>query len=234
MRVAFVMKDRSPIIGVRELLEGEGVIVETHQDGAKAAASFARSAPDIAIVNSNCPNIRTVEFLDQARSVREPYPVMVVTSRADEIDEIMMLRLGAMDYVTQDVSARVMRERIMRAARDGRITTAAHMIANENVPFAERVTVGDLFIDVNKNIVRWKDTELVFTLRETLLLHALAKHPGVIWSRTKIMDHIGLQITADDRAVDSFIKRIRANFRNVDKNFDAIKTVYGGGYSINE
>lgn len=234
MRVAFVTKDRTPIIGVRELLEGEGYTVETHQDATKAAACFATSAPDIAVIQSECPGIKPIEFIDKARSAWSPYPVMVLTSAPDEIDEILMLRMGAMDYVKQDVSARVLRERILRAARDGKFATGGQSHANAHAAPGEVVSVGNLSIDVARNSVCWKGTEVIFTLRETMLIHALARRPGIIWSRTQLMDHIGLAITTDDRAIDSFVKRIRANFRNVDKSFNMIKTVYGGGYRIPE
>jgi two-component system response regulator ChvI len=229
MRVAFITKDRTPIIGVREILEGEGIEVETHTDASSASHAFHSSAPDLAILNTRCPGLSAVEFIDRSRSAKKPFPTMVMAASPDEIDEIMLLRMGAMDYVMQDLSPRVMRERIMRAARDGRVMMAANAPGEKDL-YTDVVQYGDIVIDIDRNVVTWKGVEKEFTIRETALLAALAKNPGFIWSRSKIMDFIGIEVALDERSIDSFIKRIRKNFKETDKSFDAITTIYGAGY----
>jgi two-component system response regulator ChvI len=159
-------------------------------------------------------------------------PVIFLTSKDDEIDELMGLRMGADDYVKKPFSQRLLVERIRSILRrqDAIASDAA------GTPEESAVMVrGELVMDPLRHAVTWKGRDVSLTVTEFLLLQALAQRPGFVKSRDQLMDvAYDEQVYVDDRTIDSHIKRLRKNMRSVDDDFSAIETLYGIGYRYNE
>jgi two-component system response regulator ChvI len=159
-------------------------------------------------------------------------PVIFLTSKDDEIDELMGLRMGADDYVKKPFSQRLLVERIRSILRrqDAIASDAA------GTPEESAVMVrGELVMDPLRHAVTWKDRDVSLTVTEFLLLQALAQRPGFVKSRDQLMDvAYDEQVYVDDRTIDSHIKRLRKKMRSVDDDFSAIETLYGIGYRYNE
>jgi two-component system response regulator ChvI len=159
-------------------------------------------------------------------------PVIFLTSKDDEIDEVLGLRMGADDYVKKPFSQRLLVERIRALLR------RQDAIGGEVVPETEETKVmerGELRMDPLRHAVSWKGQDVSLTVTEFLLLQALAQRPGFVKSRDQLMDvAYDDQVYVDDRTIDSHIKRLRKKMRSVDNEFSAIETLYGIGYRYNE
>jgi len=152
-------------------------------------------------------------------------PVIFLTSKDDEIDEVLGLRMGADDYITKPFSQRLLIERIRAILRR---SEAGQAPAEGDESTIQR---GDLVMDPNRHLCAWRDQEVTLTVTEFLILEALAQRPGHVKSRDQLMDAAyGENIYVDDRTIDSHIKRLRKKFRMVDDGFDQIETLYGVGY----
>ncbi len=152
-------------------------------------------------------------------------PVIFLTSKDDEIDEVLGLRMGADDYVKKPFSQRLLVERIRALLRrQDAIATGDAPVTEEN-KIMER---GSLRMDPLRHSVTWKGREVSLTVTEFLLLQALAQRPGFVKSRDQLMDvAYDDQVYVDDRTIDSHIKRLRKKMRTVDDDFSAIETLYG-------
>ena len=158
--------------------------------------------------------------------------VIFLTSKDDEIDEVLGLRMGADDYVKKPFSQRLLVERIRALLR------RQDAIAGEEIEETEDTKVmvrGELVMDPLRHAVKWKGKDVSLTVTEFLLLQALAQRPGFVKSRDQLMDvAYDDQVYVDDRTIDSHIKRLRKKMRNTDNEFSAIETLYGIGYRYNE
>jgi len=161
-------------------------------------------------------------------------PVIFLTSKDDEIDEVLGLRMGADDYVRKPFSQRLLVERIRAILRrqEARVSDAGKTVEEINESLIER---GELTMDPLRHAVTWRGKSVSLTVTEFLLLQALATRPGFVKSRDQLMDvAYDDQVYVDDRTIDSHIKRLRKKMRSVDDEFSAIETLYGIGYRYNE
>jgi len=159
-------------------------------------------------------------------------PVIFLTSKDDEIDELMGLRMGADDYVRKPFSQRLLVERIRSILRRQEAIASDAGDSPEESQVMER---GQLSMDPLRHAVKWKGLDVSLTVTEFLLLQALAQRPGFVKSRDQLMDvAYDEQVYVDDRTIDSHIKRLRKKMREVDNDFSAIETLYGIGYRYNE
>lgn len=226
-RIALVDDDRNILTSVAMILEAEGFDVETHADGIAALDAFLRRPPDLAVLDIKMPRMDGMELLTRLRQ-RGDMPVIMLTSKDDEIDEAMGLRLGADDYVKKPFSQRLLVERI-RATLRRRQGMPAEPAGG--APLVQ----GSLCIDPLRHSVSWKGREVTLTITEFLILQALARRPGFVKTREQLMDlAYDEQVFVDDRTIDSHIKRLRKKFRAVDDGFSAIETLYGIGYRYSE
>ena len=231
-KIALVDDDRNIHTSVSMTLEAEGFDVETYNDGQSALDAFNRRLPDMAVLDIKMPRMDGMELLQRLRQ-KTNMPVIFLTSKDDEIDEILGLRMGADDYVKKPFSQRLLVERIRTLLRrkeivEGTITP----IETEKTKIMVR---GHLAMDPLRHSVRWKDKDVTLTVTEFLLLQALAQRPGFVKSRDQLMDvAYDDQVYVDDRTIDSHIKRLRKKMRMVDDEFTAIETLYGIGYRYNE
>ncbi|MGY6634752.1 MAG: response regulator [Alkalilacustris sp.] len=231
-RIALVDDDRNILTSVAITLEAEGFEVETYNDGQSALDAFLKRMPDMAVLDIKMPRMDGMDLLQRLRQ-RSTIPVIFLTSKDDEIDEVVGLRMGADDYVKKPFSQRLLVERIRALLR-----RQEALAGGFDVPVAADDAVmvrGSLTMDPLRHLVTWRGQDVTLTVTEFLLLQALAQRPGFVKSRDQLMDvAYDDQVYVDDRTIDSHIKRLRKKMRAVDSEFSAIETLYGIGYRYNE
>ncbi len=231
-KIALVDDDRNILTSVSMTLETEGFDVDTYTDGQSALDAFSRSMSDLAILDIKMPRMDGMDLLQRLRQ-KSSLPVIFLTSKDDEIDEILGLRMGADDYVTKPFSQRLLLERIRSLLR--RKDANEGNFVGEETEDTKVLVRGELSIDPLRHSVTWKGLSVTLTVTEFLLLQALAQRPGFVKTRDQLMDvAYDEQIYVDDRTIDSHIKRLRKKMRSVDNSFSAIETLYGIGYRYNE
>lgn len=227
--IALVDDDRNILTSVSMVLEGEGYTVKTFNDGATALTAFEKAMPDLAVLDVKMPRMDGMELLRQLRT-RTDLPVIFLTSKDEEIDEVIGLRMGADDYVRKPFSQRLLVERI-------RVILRRRDSAQRDTTEADANTMarGSLTMDPLRHSVSWKGKPITLTVTEFLILQALAHRPGFVKSRDQLLDvAYDDQVYVDDRTIDSHIKRIRKKFKVKDDEFASIETLYGIGYRYNE
>ncbi len=227
--IALVDDDRNILTSVAMTLEQEGFQVRTYTDGESALQGLMARPVDLAVLDIKMPRMDGMELLQRLRS-RSQMPVIFLTSKDDEVDELMGLRLGADDYITKPFSQRLLLERI-RALLRRKETSRAEV---EGGPSGLMMR-GDLLLDETKHQCSWRGQDIQLTVTEFLLIKALAARPGMVRSRDQLIDAAyGDNIYVDDRTIDSHIKRVRKKFRASDDSFNRIETLYGIGYRYRE
>ncbi|MDA5093206.1 response regulator transcription factor [Aliiroseovarius sp. KMU-50] len=231
-RIALVDDDRNILTSVSMTLEAEGFEVETYNDGQTALEAFTKRMPDMAVLDIKMPRMDGMDLLQRLRQKTSTLPVIFLTSKDDEIDEVLGLRMGADDYVTKPFSQRLLVERIRALLRRQEVRAKDEIGDVEESKILDR---GDLIMDPLRHSVAWKGKDVALTVTEFLLLQALATRPGFVKSRDQLMDvAYDDQVYVDDRTIDSHIKRLRKKMRTADSDFSAIETLYGIGYRYNE
>ncbi len=230
-KIALVDDDRNILTSVSMTLEAEGFEVETYNDGQSALDAFNQKLPDMAVLDIKMPRMDGMDLLQRLRQ-KTTMPVIFLTSKDDEIDEVLGLRMGADDYVKKPFSQRLLVERIRALLRRQEAVAGD---ATGEVEEAKLMVRGELSMDPLRHAVSWKGQDVSLTVTEFLLLQALAQRPGFVKSRDQLMDvAYDDQVYVDDRTIDSHIKRLRKKMRAVDNDFSAIETLYGIGYRYNE
>jgi len=223
--IALVDDDRNILTSIQIALEAEGFAVRTYTDGAEALRGLTANPVDLAILDIKMPRMDGMELLERLRRQSE-LPVIFLTSKDDEVDELMGLRMGADDYIKKPFSQRLLIERIRALLRREALTREGGAAGG-----AETVVRGDLLLDSARHLCAWKGQPVDLTVTEFLLLKSLASRPGHVKSRDQLMDAAyGEHIYVDDRTIDSHIKRLRKKFRVIDGEFAQIETLYGVGY----
>lgn len=230
--VALVDDDRNILTSVSIALEAEGFRVETYTDGASALDGLLAKTPNLAIFDIKMPRMDGMELLRRLRQ-KSDVPVIFLTSKDDEIDELFGLKMGADDFITKPFSQRLLLERVKAILR----RTAAREIQLKpgEAGAAQTIARGNLVLDQERHTCEWKEKPVTLTVTEFLILFALAQRPGVVKSRDALMDAAyDDQVYVDDRTIDSHIKRLRKKFKQVDDDFEMIETLYGVGYRFRE
>jgi two-component system response regulator ChvI len=229
-QIALIDDDRNILTSVSIALESEGYDVRTYTDGATALAALTSAPVDLAVLDIKMPRMDGMEMLRRLRQTSD-IPVIFLTSKDEEIDEVLGLRMGADDYVRKPFSQRLLIERIRAVLR-------RREAGAEETPAAEAdkaILRGKLSLDPMRHSCSWGGDGVTLTVTEFLILQALAQRPGFVKSRDQLMDAAyDDQVYVDDRTIDSHIKRIRKKFRAVDNTFASIETLYGVGYRFRE
>ena len=221
--IALVDDDENILASLSAALEDEGYKVDTYGDGVEALDGIGRRPVDLAILDIKMPKMDGMELLGNLRQ-KINVPVIFLTSKDDEIDEVMGLRMGADDYIKKPFSQRLLLERISAVLR-------RHDLAGQEKSGADVLRRGELVLDQSRHLCTWKDKEVNLTVTEFLLVEALARRPGHVKNRDQLIDAAyGEHIYVDDRTIDSHIKRLRRKFKDVDEDFAEIETLYGIGY----
>ena len=227
--IALVDDDRNILTSVTIALEAEGFNVRSYADGAEALRGLAAHPVDLAILDIKMPRMDGMELLTQLRKTTA-MPVIFLTSKDDEVDELLGLRMGADDYIKKPFSQRLLVERIRTLLRRGELARGRGTADGE--PMIQR---GELVLDPARHLCTWKAQNVELTVTEFLILKSLATRPGHVKSRDQLMDAAyGEHIYVDDRTIDSHIKRLRKKFKVVDGEFAQIETLYGVGYRYSD
>ena len=236
-KITLVDDDENIVTSVSLALESHGHNVKAYYDGAAGLAALENEPPDLAILDVKMPRMDGMEVLRRLRRTSD-VPVIILTSKDDEIDEILGFNLGADDYIPQPFSQRLLIERVKAVLRRSGVegedvqATGAQAAADAS---ARAIKRGKLTLDPARHDCLWDGRPVKLTVTEFLLLQALAQRPGFVKSRDNLMDAAyDDQVYVDDRTIDSHIKRMRKKFREVDPEFDAIETLYGVGYRYRE
>jgi two-component system response regulator ChvI len=227
--IALVDDDRNILTSVSIALQAEGFRTRVYNDSESALKALASNPADLGVFDIKMPKMDGLELLKKLHDTT-PMPVIFLTSKDDEIDEELGLALGADDYIAKPFSQRLLLARIRAVLR-----RAANRAEAEQSPEPENQTMslvrGRLEMDAERHRVRWDGKDVPLTVTEFLILETLASRPDVVRSRNQLMDSAYQDdVYVDDRTIDSHIKRLRRKFRQVDREFDAIDTLYGAGY----
>ena len=231
-RIAIVDDDQNILTSVGIALEAEGYAIRTYTDGEQALKGLANEPADLAVLDIKMPRMDGLEMLTRLRR-ESSMPVIFLTSKDDELDELLGFKLGADDYITKPFSVRLLIERIRALLR------RVELVRGEDETEAEAeqavLSRGELILDAARHLCTWKGEGVALTVTEFLILQALAARPGHVKNRDQLMDAAyGDNVYVDDRTIDSHIKRMRKKFRDIDTEFGHIETLYGVGYRYSE
>ena len=234
-KITLVDDDENIVASVSLALESHGHTVKAYYDGASGLEGLESDPPDLAILDVKMPRMDGMEVLRRLRQTSD-LPVIILTSKDEEIDEILGFNLGADDYIHKPFSQRLLIERVKAVLRRGRADAeedeAGAAGGGQNAKPLKR---GKLTLDPARHDCLWNGRPVKLTVTEFLLLQSLAQRPGFVKSRDNLMDAAyDDQVYVDDRTIDSHVKRMRKKFRSVDPEFDAIETLYGVGYRYRE
>lgn len=235
-KITLVDDDENIVASVSLALESHGHTVKAFYDGASGLAGLEADPPDLAILDVKMPRMDGMEVLRRLRQTLAT-PVIILTSKDEEIDEILGFNLGADDYIHKPFSQRLLIERVKAVLRRAGADAADRNSAAgpAGAAAARAIRRGKLTLDPERHDCLWEERPVKLTVTEFLLLQALAQRPGFVKSRDNLMDAAYEdQVYVDDRTIDSHIKRMRKKFRQVDPEFDAIETLYGVGYRYRE
>ncbi len=222
--IALVDDDRNILTSVSMALEAEGFAVKTYGDGDEALRGLDENPADLVVLDIKMPRLDGMETLARLRKTSQ-IPVIFLTSKDDEVDELLGLRMGADDYIKKPFSQRLLIERIRSLLRR-EMARGQQQKADENV-----MRRGEMILDMDRHFCTWKGREVPLTVTEFLLIKTLAQRPGHVKTRNQLMDAAyGEHIYVDDRTIDSHVKRVRKKFKSVDDEFAGIETLYGVGY----
>jgi two-component system response regulator ChvI len=235
--IALVDDDRNILISVSMALEAEGYAVRTYNDGEAGLEGLTTNTPDLAVLDVKMPRMNGTELLTRFRD-HSDIPVIFLTSKDDEIDQVIGLRMGADDYITKPFSQRLLIERIKTLLR--RQDTIKASATPSGAPDSQQYTQdkaseilkrGSLEMNEAHYSCTWQGQSMKLTVTEYLLIQSLAIEPGAVRSRDELIEsaYEGDK-SVDHRTVDSHIKRLRKKFKKQDPNFDNIETLYGVGY----
>ena len=227
--VALIDDDRNILTSVTITLEAEGYKIQQYTDGISALNDFEKSNPDIVILDIKMPRVDGLEVLRRLR-LKTNMPVIFLTSKDEEIDELFGLKMGADDFIRKPFSQRLLIERVKAVLR--RSQNKENSTNEKKTQILQR---DKLLLDPERHRCLWDDKPIALTVTEFLILHALSQRPGIVKSRDALMDAAyDDQVYVDDRTIDSHIKRLRKKFKQIDKNFNSIETLYGIGYRFRE
>ncbi len=231
-RIAIVDDDQNILASVSIALDAEGFETRTYTDGEQALKGLTDDPVDIAVLDIKMPRMDGLELLTRLRR-DSALPVIFLTSKDDELDELLGLKMGADDYITKPFSQRLLIERIRALLRRVQLADEnGDASADADSAVIQR---GDLILDPARHLCTWRGEPLTLTVTEFLILQALAVRPGHVKSRDQLMDAAySDQVYVDDRTIDSHIKRMRRKFRAIDSTFAHIETLYGIGYRYSE
>ena len=226
--IALVDDDRNILTSISMALENEGFKVQTYIDAESALAGISRNPPDLAVIDIKMPRMDGEELLKRLRK-KTTIPILFLTSKDEEIDELLGLKLGADDFIKKSggfsIKVLIERIRVQLRKKTNNIEDSKNLIKH-----------GKLVLDSSQLECEWNGKFLPekLTTTEFLIVKELAKRPGIIKERAQLMD-IAYKDNNDieDRTIDSHVKRIRKKFKKIDQNFSAIETRYGSGYRWN-
>ena len=229
VKICLIDDDQNILASLSLALKSEKFDVETFSDGISGLEALSNDTFDIAILDIKMPRLDGLEVLQRLRNESD-IPVIFLTSKDDEIDQLLGLKMGADDYITKPFSQKLLIERVKAILR----RSSSESISNPSDKKA-LIKRGNLLLNLDRHECQWKDERIKLTVTEFLILENLVNRPGYVKNRDQLMSAAYTEdIYVDDRTIDSHIKRIRRKFKSIDENFDSIETLYGVGYRFNQ
>ncbi len=223
-----IVEDESALrANYRDIFERHGYRVATYPDRRAAMSAFEQRLPDMVLIDIGLGDEPEggYELCRALRAMSAELPIIFLTARDSEIDEISGLRLGADDYLTKDISAAHLMARVNGLFR--RVESLRQAPVADDV-----VNIGKLAIDADRMRVTWADEPVELSVTEFWIVACLARRPGHLKTRQQLMD--AANIVVDESTITSHIKRIRRKLKQVDADADPIQTEYGIGYRWRE
>ena len=229
VKICLIDDDQNILASLSLALKSEKFDVETYSDGISGLEALEKDNFDIAILDIKMPRLDGLEVLQKLRNSSD-IPVIFLTSKDDEIDQLLGLKMGADDYITKPFSQKLLIERVKVILK--RTATSNNKNIGKNDSLIER---GNLLLNMDRHECHWKNERIKLTVTEFLLLESLVNRPGYVKNRDQLMSAAySDDLYVDDRTIDSHIKRIRRKFKAVDDDFNSIETLYGVGYRFNQ
>jgi len=229
VKICLIDDDQNILASLSLALKSEKFDVETYSDGISGLEALKDNDFDIAILDIKMPRLDGLEVLQKLRNSSD-IPVIFLTSKDDEIDQLLGLKMGADDYITKPFSQKLLIERVKVILKRTSFSSKENQINNESL-----IKRGNLLLNMDRHECHWKEERIKLTVTEFLLLESLVNRPGYVKNRDQLMSAAySDDLYVDDRTIDSHIKRIRRKFKAIDKDFNSIETLYGVGYRFNQ
>ena len=229
VKICLIDDDQNILASLSLALKSEKFDVETYSDGISGLEALKNNNFDIAILDIKMPRLDGLEVLQKLRNMSD-IPVIFLTSKDDEIDQLLGLKMGADDYITKPFSQKLLIERVKVILKRTAFSSEENQANNDSL-----IERGNLLLNMDRHECHWKGERIKLTVTEFLLLESLVNRPGYVKNRDQLMSAAySDDLYVDDRTIDSHIKRIRMKFKAIDKNFNSIETLYGVGYRFNQ
>ena len=229
VKICLIDDDQNILASLSLALKSEKFDVETYSDGIAGLEALKNNNFDIAILDIKMPRLDGLEVLQKLRNISD-IPVIFLTSKDDEIDQLLGLKMGADDYITKPFSQKLLIERVKVILKRTAFSSEENQVNNDSL-----IERGNLLLNMDRHECHWKGERIKLTVTEFLLLESLVNRPGYVKNRDQLMSAAySDDLYVDDRTIESHIKRIRRKFKLIDKNFDSIETLYGVGYRFNQ
>jgi len=229
VKICLIDDDQNILASLSLALKSEKFDVETYSDGISGLEALKNNNFDIAILDIKMPRLDGLEVLQKLRNMSD-IPVIFLTSKDDEIDQLLGLKMGADDYITKPFSQKLLIERVKVILKRTAFSSEENQVNNDSL-----IERGNLLLNMDRHECHWKGERIKLTVTEFLLLESLVNRPGYVKNRDQLMSAAySDDLYVDDRTIDSHIKRIRRKFKAIDKNFNSIETLYGVGYRFNQ
>jgi DNA-binding response OmpR family regulator len=224
--IAFVDDEQSLRTTVSLALQRDGFRVETFGDGLEAMTRFEKALPDLAILDVVMPRLDGLELCRRLRAKSEHLPILILSSKDDELDRVLGLELGADDYLCKPFSLRELVARVRALLRRARVRQEPDSGDAEQL-----LEAGELRLDLRRFEARWGGQLVPLTLTEFNLLEALARRPGVVKSRAQLLrEAYPHDVHVAERTIDTHIKRLRRKLSEASADADPVETVHSLGY----
>ena len=229
VKICLIDDDQNILASLSLALKSEKFDVETYSDGISGLEALEKDNFDIAILDIKMPRLDGLEVLQKLRNSSD-IPVIFLTSKDDEIDQLLGLKMGADDYITKPFSQKLLIERVKVILKRAAISNNKNIGKNDSL-----IERGNLLLNMDRHECHWKNERIKLTVTEFLLLESLVNRPGYVKNRDQLMSAAySDDLYVDDRTIDSHIKRIRRKFKAIDNDFNSIETLYGVGYRFNQ
>ena len=221
--IILVDDERDILDPLEEMLESENFRVRSFLEPQKALSFLRSNSADLALLDIKMPEMNGFQLLQEVRNLHPNLPVIFLSSKTEEQDQIIGFTLGADDFVTKPFSKHLLLFRIKSVLKRYSPDTAQD---------GKPIEVGSLKIDQERHLVTWNENNIELTVTECLLLISLAERPGTIKKREQLMDAAYQGMAVSDRTIDSHVRNIRQKFKDIDPKADPIGTVFGLGYKL--
>ena len=229
VKICLIDDDQNILASLSLALKSEKFEVETYSDGIAGLEALKDNNFDIAILDIKMPRLDGLEVLQKLRNSSD-IPVIFLTSKDDEIDQLLGLKMGADDYITKPFSQKLLIERVKVILKRTASSSKENQVNSDSL-----IERGNLLLNMDRHECHWKEERIKLTVTEFLLLESLVNRPGYVKNRDQLMSAAySDDLYVDDRTIDSHIKRIRRKFKAIDKDFNSIETLYGVGYRFNQ